>query len=77
MASVLIAGCGYVGTALGRLLCLDGDLVWGLRRNTVGMPSAMRPLQADLAVPSSLQVIPAGIDYVVYAAAADTFSPES
>ena len=77
MASVLIAGCGYVGTALGRLLCLDGDLVWGLRRNTGGMPSAMRPLQADLAVPSSLQVIPDGIDYVVYAASADTFSPES
>ncbi|HEX2878010.1 MAG TPA: hypothetical protein VHO25_00600 [Polyangiaceae bacterium] len=30
---VLIAGCGYVGMALGSRLCTLGHQVWGLRRN--------------------------------------------
>ena len=77
MATVLIAGCGYVGTVLGRLLHLNGDVVFGLRRNISRLPSFVRPLGADLAVSSSYQVIPAEVDEVVYTVSADAFSPES
>ena len=77
MATVLIAGCGYVGTVLGRLLHLNGDVVFGLRRNISRLPSFVHPLRADLAVSSSYQVIPAEVDEVVYTVSADAFSPES
>jgi nucleoside-diphosphate-sugar epimerase len=77
MATVLIAGCGYVGTALGRLLHLNGDVVFGLRRDISGLPSFVRPLRADIAILSSCQVIPEEVDDVVYTVSADAFSPES
>ena len=77
MATVLIAGCGYVGTLLGHMLHLDGDVVFGLRRNISRLPSFVRPLRADLAVSASYQVVPAEVDEVVYTVSADAFSPES
>ncbi|HZX60625.1 MAG TPA: SDR family NAD(P)-dependent oxidoreductase, partial [Candidatus Methylomirabilis sp.] len=33
MARILIAGCGYVGTAVAERLVAGGHEVWGLRRN--------------------------------------------
>lgn len=47
--TVLIAGCGYVGTALGLRLAEAGDEVWGLRRDVSRLPAVIHPLQADLA----------------------------
>lgn len=68
--NVLIAGCGYIGTALGLRLAAEGYTVWGLRRHPQGLPPGIHPVAADLTVPESLRVLPRGIDLVFYTAAA-------
>jgi nucleoside-diphosphate-sugar epimerase len=70
MARVLIAGCGYVGTALGLRLLERGHAVWALRRDPAGLPAAFNKLSADLANPADLGVLPTGLDHVVYTASA-------
>lgn len=75
-ARVLIAGCGDVGTELGRRLAAGGHAVWGLRRRPQGLPPPIRPLAADLADPATLAALPA-CDYVVYTAAADRHDEEA
>ena len=70
MARVLIAGCGDIGTALGLLLVERGHSVWALRRRTEDLPSALRPLPADLTQPESLRGLPESVDFVFYTAAA-------
>lgn len=72
MATVLIAGCGYVGTALGFLLAADGHTIWGLRRHPATLPPDIRPVAADLTSPETLQTLPSAVDWVFYAAAPDT-----
>ncbi|MFW5925359.1 MAG: SDR family oxidoreductase [Myxococcota bacterium] len=65
---VLIAGCGYVGTALGEELAGAGHVVWGLRRDPTGLPAPLHPIAADLTDPSTLDALPGEVDRVVYAA---------
>ena len=77
MANVLIAGCGYVGTALGPRLASEGHVVWGLRRRPDALPSSIRPFVADLTVPETLQALPPGLDVVFYTAAADAPDDEA
>ena len=67
MARVLIAGCGYVGSALGRSLAGDGNTVFGVRRHPAGLPDPIEPVAADLAVPATLQAIPKDLQQIVYA----------
>ena len=75
MARCLVAGCGYVGTALAVLLRDAGHGVFGLKRRPEGLPEGVTPLAADLADANSLAAALARIeappDVVVYAAAAD------
>lgn len=72
MPRVLIAGCGYVGTALGERLCAAGYDVLGLRRQPP--PHAPFPqLSADLGRPETLRNLPE-VAAVVYTAAADSGS---
>ena len=71
MARILIAGCGYVGAALAERLVAEGHAVWGLRRDPKGLPSAVRPLAADLTDPGTLRNLPSGLECVVYTAAPD------
>jgi len=68
VAGILIAGCGYVGSALARIRVAKGDAVIGLRRHPVDLPAGVVPISADLAVPRSLTDLPGPIDAVVYAA---------
>lgn len=68
--NVLIAGCGYIGTALGARLAADGYTVWGLRRQARELPPSLHPVAADLTQPESLRALPPGIDIVFYTAAA-------
>ena len=74
---VLIAGCGYVGAALGRALADDSHGVWGLRRHPVSLPEEILPITADLGAAASLADLPADLDHVFYMAspggAADAF----
>ena len=55
MANILIAGCGYVGTALGLRLAAAGHVVWGIRRSAEGLPSGIRHVAADLTIPETLR----------------------
>ena len=68
MTRVLIAGCGYVGSALGEALVLEGHTVWGLRRYPRSLPLGIRPIAADLASAEALTELPEGIEVVVYLA---------
>lgn len=72
MANILIAGCGYIGTALGSLLAAEGHTVWGLRRHPTTLPTGIQPFEADLTSPDTLQALPPGVDWVFYTAAPDT-----
>lgn len=72
---VLIAGCGYVGTALGRQLSDDGHDVWGIRRDPTGLPSAIAPIAADLTAADTLRGLPSDLDAVVIAVSADRREP--
>ena len=76
MARVLIAGCGYVGTALGELLVEDAAVVWGLRRHPAGLSPHLRAIEADLSAPRTLEGLPRDLDYVFYSAAASDGSEE-
>jgi nucleoside-diphosphate-sugar epimerase len=71
MERVLIAGCGYVGSALAARLAADGDEVWGMRRSPAGLPAGVRPFAADLRDPAALAGLPEGLTTVFYTAAAD------
>ncbi len=58
---ILIAGCGYIGTALGELWAASGADVWGLRRDPAALaklPSGIHPIAADLLDPASLRSLP-------------------
>lgn len=74
MARILIAGCGDVGTTLGKNLGATGHEVWGLKRHPANLPSPIQPLAADLTDPATLMALPANLDAVVYSAAAAGFS---
>lgn len=74
MARVLIAGCGYVGTALGLRLAGAGHAVWGLRRNAAALPDPIRPLPGDLADAGGLPPLPEDLDTVFYTAGANGFT---
>ncbi|MEN9581938.1 MAG: hypothetical protein RJA70_4947, partial [Pseudomonadota bacterium] len=77
MRHVLIAGCGYVGTALGLRLVEAGDRVYGLRRVVTALPSALLPIRADLAVPADLIGLPARLTHIIYAASAGGATDEN
>ncbi|MCM2330466.1 MAG: SDR family oxidoreductase [Pseudomonas sagittaria] len=67
--SVVIAGCGDVGSRLGRQLLQAGWQVHGLRRNVAALPSGLLALPADLAeVDCPAQWPAAAPDYLVYCA---------
>ncbi len=71
MERVLIAGCGYVGSALAARLADEGHEVWGMRRNPDALPAGVRPLAADLSDPETLGLLPSGLTTVFYTVAAD------
>src|SRR3989304_582528 len=77
MARGLIAGCGYVGTALAERLVAEGHVVGGLRRPPEGLPPGVRPLAADLTDPGTLRNLPSGLECVVYTAAPDRLDDEA
>lgn len=63
---ILIAGCGYVGSALAAELVAEGHDVWGLRRRFADVPAGVRPLEMDLSLPSDLGELPGGFEAIFY-----------
>ncbi|HEY5701558.1 MAG TPA: SDR family oxidoreductase, partial [Gammaproteobacteria bacterium] len=70
MSRILIAGCGDIGTALGRELAAGGHKVYGLRRSVSSLPEIITPVAADLTSPETLGALPP-VDVLYYMAAAD------
>ncbi|MCB9597973.1 MAG: NAD-dependent epimerase/dehydratase family protein [Sandaracinaceae bacterium] len=69
--AVLVAGCGYVGSALAARLASAGHTVFGLTRSPRELPDGVRAIQADLTSTASLRAaVPSDVEQVVFAAAA-------
>ena len=70
-ASVLIAGCGDIGSRLATQLLNKGWQVYGLRRSIERLPAGVTGIAGDLFSEQCPAQWPTGqIDYVVYSAAA-------
>ena len=67
---VLIAGCGYVGSALGELLASEGHSVFGLRRDPASLQDPITPVAVDLSRTISPETLPGTLDHVFYTASA-------
>ncbi len=66
MARILIAGCGYVGGALGELLVRESHAVWGLSRRPLMLPAGVQSIEADVSMATSLYDLPPNLDCVYY-----------
>lgn len=77
MPRALIAGCGYVGSALGVLLAGRGHEVWGIRRDVGALPRAIRPISASLLDRAELGRHRAPFDWLFFTAGADGRSEEA
>lgn len=64
---VLIAGCGYVGCALGSILSAEGHEVFGLRRNPDALPTGIESVSVNLYEPVPPEALPESPDFVIYA----------
>ncbi len=74
---VLIAGCGFVGSALAVRLASEGHDVFGLRRSPEGLPDGVTPVAADLVTGDGMATIPGELDWCVTAISADGRSPSA
>ena len=77
MSSVLIAGCGYVGSALAERCMAANQPVWGLKRAPSSLPKGVRAIAADLLDPESLASLPHGISHVYYCVGAGAHTEEA
>lgn len=69
--SLMIVGCGDVGSRLGRQLAARDWRVHGLRRNVAALPLEVLPVAGDLGQLECPDTWPVGqLDYLVYCAAA-------
>lgn len=73
--TVLIAGCGDLGTEVGLRLAALGHTVVGLRRDASVLPEALTGQSVDLS--TDLPTVPADTDLVMMAIAAAAPTPEA
>ena len=66
MARILIAGCGDIGAAAGRLLADDGHDVVGLKRHPPANDNKIRYIKADLSHAGDLDKLDTRFDVVIY-----------
>lgn len=64
--ATLIAGCGDIGSLLGKRLLERGQAVYGIRRSIDRLPAGITPVAADLT--QALPALPEDIDQLVYLA---------
>ena len=67
---VLVAGCGYVGTALGRRLVDDGHEVVATRRDPADLPDTFTRVATDLTVRADVDELP-DVDAVAVTVSSD------
>lgn len=68
--AVLVAGCGYVGSALAARLAGVGRRVYGLTRTARPLPDGVLPIVADLRAHELRAAMPDDVAQVVFTAAA-------
>jgi nucleoside-diphosphate-sugar epimerase len=69
--SLLLVGCGDIGSRLARLLLAEHWTVYGLRREVSRLPAGVLPVVCDLQQPACPSAWPSGpLDYLVYCVAA-------
>lgn len=77
---VLIIGPGYVGLPLAAQMASEGHEVYAVARSTVAndalTAAGVRPLQADISVPTTLSSLPTGWDWVVNCASSSRGGPD-
>lgn len=76
MKRLLIAGCGDLGVRLARRMDARAWVTHGLRRHPEQLPPNIRPVQADLLDPDSLQSAAGHWDALVYQATPDERTPQ-
>jgi nucleoside-diphosphate-sugar epimerase len=76
MHRILIAGCGYVGTALGEQLAAEGCTVFGLRRDITDLPASIHGIAADLSRPDTLHALPE-VDTIYYTAGSSAHTDDA
>ncbi|WP_121170963.1 SDR family oxidoreductase [Kushneria sinocarnis] len=76
--TILILGCGDVGTALGHLLVKQGHRVIGVRRNSIAAlaDTGIEGVALDVNAPGALETLP-DADIIVYAISADRFEEKA
>lgn len=78
---VLVAGCGWLGTAIARALLSRGDRVTGVRRDPARAAAlaalGVTPLALDLTGKDAAAALPADLDGIVACQAAGADSPEA
>ncbi len=75
--TLMIAGCGDVGSRLGQQLSAVGWTVYGLRRTVVQLPAGIVPVAGDLQLDTCPAAWPSeSLDYLVYCAAATQHDEE-
>jgi len=77
MAQVVIAGCGYVGNELARMLLEEGHEVFGIRRDASKLAPGIQAIEGDLSRPESLGPAPPRVEYAVFAVGADEGSVQA
>ncbi|HUL59057.1 MAG TPA: NAD-dependent epimerase/dehydratase family protein [Anaeromyxobacteraceae bacterium] len=78
---VLVAGCGWLGTALARVLVARGDRVTGIRRDAgraaALAPVGVEPLALDLSRSGAAARLPPKLDCIVACQSSAADSPEA
>jgi nucleoside-diphosphate-sugar epimerase len=76
--TILIAGCGRIGTRLGQKLAGRGARVLGLRRRDTPLPAPLETVQADMTRSETLAgKLPARLDRVYFIATPGAFEDEA
>lgn len=75
--TILIAGCGDLGTATGLALASQGHTVYGLRRRPDPLPAPLQAIRADLTQADTLRTLPAQIDLVYYSATPASYDDDA
>lgn len=71
--TILIAGCGDLGTRAAQRLLAQGHQVWGLRRTPPPDDhSGLRWIAADMSDSASLAALPPGVTIVIFTATPDS-----
>jgi len=72
MARVLIAGCGDIGSRLGKTLNDQGHKVYGIRRDLSQLPTEIEGINADLF--NEIPALPEKLDYIFYIVSASGYN---